>query len=160
MPLAEYSANLSTWWDTLEIAAVCTILYISKLPHIIFQQTYAHSRMFCKTERRNYNFLEYSKETGSAAEYPARWGVRHIFSSLGISLKVTRMGTCKHKNVNIMCYHVHVIMHVKDLYLSAIRVGHCVLFAGFCMSLYSLQVLNRDINTIKKLKKNSVNDQL
>ena len=37
-----------------------------------------------------------------------------------------------------MCYHVYVIM------LSIER--HCVLVAGFCLSLYSMQVLNRDVN--------------
>ena len=32
------------------------------------------------------------------------------------------------------------------------RVGHCVPLAGICLSLYSLHVLNRDINMIKKAK--------
>ena len=49
-----------------------------------------------------------------------------------------------------MCYHVHVIMHLKDHYLSAVRLKHHVLLAGFCLSLYthSLHVLNRDSSMI------------
>ena len=48
-----------------------------------------------------------------------------------------------------MCYHVLVIMHVKDPQLSVIRVGHRVPLAGFCLSLCSLHVLNRDVNMIQ-----------
>ena len=49
-----------------------------------------------------------------------------------------------------MCYHVCVIMHVKDPQLSVIRVGHFVPLAGLCLSLYSLHALIRDVNMIKK----------
>ena len=42
-----------------------------------------------------------------------------------------------------MCYHVYVIMHVKDTDLSVVRDGHCVPLAGFCLSLYSLHMLNK-----------------
>ena len=48
-----------------------------------------------------------------------------------------------------MCYQAYVIMHVKDPQLSVIRVWHYVPLAGFCLSLYSLHVLNRDINIIE-----------
>ena len=48
-----------------------------------------------------------------------------------------------------MCYHVYVIMHVKDPWLSFVRVGYHVPLASFCLSLYSLHVLNRDVNMIQ-----------
>ena len=48
-----------------------------------------------------------------------------------------------------MCYHVYVTMHVKDPQLPAVRVGHRVPLAGFCLSLYNLHVLNSN-NMIKK----------
>ena len=51
-----------------------------------------------------------------------------------------------------MFYHVYVIMHVKDPSLSVIRVGHHVLLAGFCLSLYGLHALNRDVNVIQTNK--------
>ena len=51
-----------------------------------------------------------------------------------------------------MCYHVCVIMHVKDPCLSVVRVGHCVPLAGFCLSLYSLHVLNMDVNMTQTIK--------
>ena len=46
---------------------------------------------------------------------------------------------------------VYMIMHVKDPYLSVIRVGHRVPLAGFCLSLYGLHVLNRDVNIIQSI---------
>ena len=46
-------------------------------------------------------------------------------------------------------------MHVKERSLSVVRVEHRVLFAGFCLSLYSLNVLNRDIN-IKQIQMKSM----
>ena len=51
-----------------------------------------------------------------------------------------------------MCAHVYVIMHVKDPKLSVLRVGQVVLLAGFCLSLYSLHVLNRDVNMMQRKK--------
>ena len=39
-----------------------------------------------------------------------------------------------------MCYHVCVIMHVKDPYVYFVRVGHRVPLAGFCLSIYGLHV--------------------
>ena len=48
-----------------------------------------------------------------------------------------------------MCYHVYMILHVKDPLLSVVGVGHRVPLAGFCLSLYSLHVLNRDVNMIQ-----------
>ena len=45
-----------------------------------------------------------------------------------------------------MCYHVHVIMHVKDPKQSVVSVGHRVSLADFCLSLYSLHVLKMDVN--------------
>ena len=50
-----------------------------------------------------------------------------------------------------MCCYVCVIMHVKDPQLSVVSVGHGVPLAGFCLSLYGLHVLNRDVNMIKKI---------
>ena len=59
-----------------------------------------------------------------------------------------------------MCYHLYVIMIVKDSQFSVVRVGHCVLLAGFCLSLYDLHVLNRDVNMIQtnkqKIKKTTI----
>ena len=37
-------------------------------------------------------------------------------------------------------------MHVTDLKLSVVRVGHRVPVEGFCLSLYSLRVQYRDVN--------------
>ena len=53
-----------------------------------------------------------------------------------------------------MCHYVCVIMHIKDPYLSVVRVGHCVPLAGFCLSLYDLHALNRDVNMIQTNKQN------
>ena len=47
-----------------------------------------------------------------------------------------------------MRYHVYVIMRAKDPQLSVVRVVYCVPLSGFGLSLYSLHVLNRDINMI------------
>ena len=52
-----------------------------------------------------------------------------------------------------MYYHVYVIMHVKDLQLSVVRVGHRVPLPGLCLSLYGLNVMNRDVNAIQTNKK-------
>ena len=53
-----------------------------------------------------------------------------------------------------ICYHVYVIMHVKDSKLSVVIVGHRHLVAGFCLFLlvYSLLVPNRDPNVSKQTK--------
>ena len=48
-----------------------------------------------------------------------------------------------------MYYFVHAIMHVKDPQLSVMRVWNCVLLAGFCLSLYSLHMLKRDVDKIQ-----------
>ena len=48
-----------------------------------------------------------------------------------------------------MCYHFYVLMHVKDPWLSVVRVGHRVPLAGFSLSLYSLHMLDRDVNIIQ-----------
>ena len=50
------------------------------------------------------------------------------------------------------CYHVYVIMHVKDPQLFVIRVGHRVLLAGSCLSPCNLDVLNRTVNMIILIK--------
>ena len=52
-------------------------------------------------------------------------------------------------NYHAMCYHVYVILHVKDPQLSFARVQHCVPLPGFCLALYSLHVLNRDVSIVK-----------
>ena len=49
----------------------------------------------------------------------------------------------------VMCYYVYVVTHVKDPQLSIIRMWHCVPLARFCLFLYSLCVLNRDVNIIQ-----------
>ena len=51
-----------------------------------------------------------------------------------------------------MCNHVYVIMHVIDPSLPIVRVGHRVPLVGFCLSLYGLHVLNRDVNMIQTNK--------
>ena len=51
-----------------------------------------------------------------------------------------------------ICYYVYVIMHVKDPQLSVVRVGHCVPLAGFCLCLYDLHALNRDVNMIQSIQ--------
>ena len=48
----------------------------------------------------------------------------------------------------VVCYYVHV-MHVKDPQLPVVRVEHRVPLAGFCLSLYSLHMLNRDVSIIQ-----------
>ena len=48
-----------------------------------------------------------------------------------------------------VCYHVCVIKHVKDPYLSVVRVSHWFPIAGFFLSLYSLIVLNMNIDIIQ-----------
>ena len=47
------------------------------------------------------------------------------------------------------CVTMSVIMHATDPQLSVVRVGHCVMSAGSCLSLYSLHVLNRYVNMIQ-----------
>ena len=36
-------------------------------------------------------------------------------------------------------------MVITNVQLSVVRVGHCVPLAGFCLSLYDLHALNRDV---------------
>ena len=52
-----------------------------------------------------------------------------------------------------MCNHVYLIINVKDPWLSVVRVGHHVPLVGFCLVLYDLHVLNRDVNMIPKNNK-------
>ena len=49
---------------------------------------------------------------------------------------------------NAMCYHSIVIIHVENPKVTVIRERHRVPLAGSCLSLYSLHVLNRDVNII------------
>ena len=51
-----------------------------------------------------------------------------------------------------MCNHVYMIMHVNDPKLSVVGVGHCAPLAGFCLSIYSLHVLTRDVNMVQTNK--------
>ena len=53
-----------------------------------------------------------------------------------------------------MYYHVYVIMHVKEPQLPVVRVGHHFPLACFCLSLYSLHVLYRDVNMIQTKNNN------
>ena len=77
--------------------------------------------------------------------------------SLDVSICVSLL-TCSHQCRRLvqqrpsMCYYACVIMHVKDPQLSVIRVGHCGPLAGFCLSLYDLHALNRDVNMIQTNK--------
>ena len=70
---------------------------------------------------------------------------------------VTVLLNCSHqcrrlvKKRQSMCHYVCVMMHVKDPYLSVVRVGHRVPLAGFCLSLYDLHALNRDVNMIQSI---------
>ena len=53
-----------------------------------------------------------------------------------------------------ICYHHdhnHVIMRVKDLQLSAVRVGHCDPLGGFSLPLYSLHALNKNVNVVHSI---------
>ena len=43
-------------------------------------------------------------------------------------------------------------MYVKDPYLFVIRVEHRVSLAGFCLSLFSLHMLNRDVKMTQAKK--------
>ena len=71
---------------------------------------------------------------------------------------MSMLSTCPHQcrrqvhQSPSICYHVCVIMHVKDPWLSVERVRHHVPLAGFCLSLYSLHVLNRDLYMIQTNK--------
>ena len=71
-----------------------------------------------------------------------------------ITVLLTRSHQCRRlvKKKPSMCYYVCVIMHVKDPQLSVVRVGHCVPLTGFCLSLYDLHALNRDVNMIQTNK--------
>ena len=53
----------------------------------------------------------------------------------------------------VMCYHIYMTMHVKDPLLYTIRVRHRVMLAGFWLSLYSLDVLNRNASMIQSINK-------
>ena len=55
-----------------------------------------------------------------------------------------------------MCNHVYVIMHVKVPQLSVVGVGLRVPIAGFCLSLYSLTVLNKGVNMIQTTIQTSI----
>ena len=52
-----------------------------------------------------------------------------------------------------MCYHIYVLMHVKDPQLYVIKVEHCVPLAGVPISLY---VLNRDVNMVQSFNQKDV----
>ena len=58
----------------------------------------------------------------------------------------------QHINGRAMHYIVYLIMHVKDPILSVVGAGHHVPVVVFCLSLYSLYVLNRDVDMIKTNK--------
>ena len=77
----------------------------------------------------------------------------HVDNSLACHYLAPASATDWFMKGRVMCYHVYVIMHVKDPELSVVRVGHCVPLAGFGLSLYSPHVLNRDINMTKKTSK-------
>ena len=51
-------------------------------------------------------------------------------------------------------------MHVKDPLLSVVRVGLCVPLAGFCLSLFGMHVLNRDVNVIQTNKQTNKQNHL
>ena len=48
-----------------------------------------------------------------------------------------------------MCCHAYVTMQVKNSQLSVVRAGHRVPLSSFCLPLYSLRVLNGDINIFR-----------
>ena len=43
---------------------------------------------------------------------------------------------------HVMCCHVYVAMRIKDNCISVERVRHRLSLEGFCLSLYSMHVLN------------------
>ena len=54
----------------------------------------------------------------------------------------------------MLCYHIYVIMHVKDSQQFLVRVGQCVPVAGFSLFLYSIPVMivhGQDIKTLSPL---------
>ena len=57
--------------------------------------------------------------------------------------------TSIHSTKAMPCYHVYVIMHVNDPWLSVVRVGHRVPLAGFCRFPYSVHVQNKDVNMMQ-----------
>ena len=68
-----------------------------------------------------------------------------------ITVLSTRSHQCRKlvQKRSSMCHYICVIMHVKDTQLSVVTVGHCVPLAGFCLSLYDLHALNRDVSMIE-----------
>ena len=63
----------------------------------------------------------------------------------------------------VPCVTMSVTMHIKDPELSALYIGRCNHVACFCLSLYSLYMLDRDDNMIQtNTQKNnqSINGQL
>ena len=77
--------------------------------------------------------------------------IRAIYVSLTCSSQCRRLVQQKLS----MCCHFYVIMHVKDNYLSVVRVGHYILLAGLCLSLYGLYVLNREFLMIQTKNKHT-----
>ena len=82
------------------------------------------SRCHCKKDLLDYDFR----------------GVSYIF-----------LHTLPYNNVQGYAMYYHVIMHVEDPWLSVIRLGHCVPLVGFWLFLYSLHMLDRDVNVIQKI---------
>ena len=56
-------------------------------------------------------------------------------------------GRLVHQRCDVWVYSIDIILHpgtnlhVNDLWLGGIRVGHCVPVAGFCLSLYRLDIV-------------------
>ena len=63
----------------------------------------------------------------------------------GINISQCLARSCLKSN-----YDVHVIIYVKDPHLFVVREGHHIPVPGFCVSQYSLHVLNKDVDIIKQ----------
>ena len=59
-----------------------------------------------------------------------------------------------HNKGRVMCYRFFVTMHVNDPLLPVARVEHYALVEGFCLSLYSLHVLERGVDMMQSINQN------
>ena len=90
--------------------------------------------------------------------HPASSPVRSVCfrNSIGMFLPCPACASNWFIRGHAMCYHVCVITHVKDPQLSVVKVGHGKPLAGFCLSLYDLHALNRDVNMIQTKQTKSI----
>ena len=61
-----------------------------------------------------------------------------------LSLMRHSLDQCRH----LMFYHARVTMHVRDPQLFIIKIGHRVMLAGLCLSLYTLEAVINVVDMI------------